>query len=139
MNKKRIIKSYEKLNQKLKNLLEERYPNGFVGHTLRLTNSDKEPYFGVPLETEDTYYIVKVNLNNPKDKKVEEHDEFSPTHGYHTHEEEIGTIGNEYLEEIDIPMEGGEKEYYSNDQDKSDIDDDGTSYRKFKPFYDPIE
>lgn len=60
MEKKRVIKSLENLDPSLKNLLKKRYPDGFESHLMRLTNAKNEPFFVVPLETEDTMYLVKI-------------------------------------------------------------------------------
>ncbi|MDI9356132.1 MAG: hypothetical protein QM536_03785 [Chitinophagaceae bacterium] len=119
--------------------MEERYPNGFIGHTIRLKNSSNEPYFGVPLETEDTYYIVKVNPNEAKDKKTEEHDEFSSPHEHdYDNHSGVSSIEREYLQDIHIPIEiekDDEKKYYDKG-DTDDDDDDVVGFKKFKPLYD---
>ena len=60
MEKKRVIKALENLDPTLKTLLKKRYPDGFEDHLQRLTNAKKEPFFVVPLETEDTVYLVKI-------------------------------------------------------------------------------
>lgn len=68
MDKKRVIKSYEKLDQSMKDLLEEKYPYGFTGNVIRLTNAQNETYFAVPLETEEANYLIKVPLESMKSK-----------------------------------------------------------------------
>jgi hypothetical protein len=68
MDKKRVIKSYEKLDQAMKDLLEEAYPSGFTGNVIRLTNAQNETYFAVPLETEEANYLIKVPLESMKGK-----------------------------------------------------------------------
>ncbi len=60
MEKKRVIKSLEKLDTDLRNLLKQRYPDGFENYLTRLTNAQNEPFFVVPLETKDTTYLVKI-------------------------------------------------------------------------------
>lgn len=60
MEKKRVIKSQDTLDPSLKSLLNKRYPDGFEGHLMRLQNANKEPFFVVPLETDDTMYLVKI-------------------------------------------------------------------------------
>lgn len=60
MEKNRVIKSQENLDPKLKSLLNKRYPDGFEGELMRLQNAKKEPFFVVPLETDDTMYLVKI-------------------------------------------------------------------------------
>ena len=63
MEKKRVIKSAENLDPALKNLLKKKYPDGFESSLMRLTNAKNEPFFVVPLETEDTMYLVKIAVS----------------------------------------------------------------------------
>lgn len=76
MDKKRVIKSYEKLDQGMRDLLEEAYPNGFTGNVIRLTTAQNETYFAVPLETEEANYLIKVPIEAMKGKPEEEEDDF---------------------------------------------------------------
>ncbi len=75
MDKKRVIKSYEKLDQAMKDLLDEAYPSGFTGNVIRLTNAQNETYFAVPLETEEANYLIKVPLESMKPKSVPGNDD----------------------------------------------------------------
>jgi hypothetical protein len=75
MEKKRIIKSYEKLTPELQEQLREQYPYGYSNKLIRLNNSKKETFFAVPLETEDTTYMVKVQIEKIK-KHENSADEF---------------------------------------------------------------
>jgi len=75
MNKARVIKSYEKLDQVMKDQLEEKYPNGFTGHVIRLTNAQNETYFAVPLDTEAANYLIKVPLEAVKSKNAPDEEE----------------------------------------------------------------
>ncbi|MDX1629470.1 MAG: hypothetical protein R3345_12265 [Fulvivirga sp.] len=60
MDKKRVIKSLEKLDDSLKLQLKKAYPDGFEGNLMRLQNAKNEPIFCVPLDTDDTNYLVKI-------------------------------------------------------------------------------
>ncbi len=75
MEKKRIIKSYEKLSTELQDQLREQYPYGFSNKLIRLNNSKNETFFAVPLETDDTIYMVKVQIEKIK-KHNDSDDEF---------------------------------------------------------------
>ena len=75
MDKKRVIKSYEKLDQGMRDLLEDAYPNGFTGNVVRLTNAQNETYFAVPLETEEANYLIKVPIEFMKGKAAPDEDE----------------------------------------------------------------
>ncbi len=56
----RVIKSLENLSPELKKLLKKRYPDGFEDSIMRITNAKNEPIFVVPLETDDTNYLIKI-------------------------------------------------------------------------------
>ncbi|MBL6447466.1 hypothetical protein JMN32_14200 [Fulvivirga sp. 29W222] len=78
MEKKRVIKSLENLDPTLKTLLKKKYPDGFESNLMRLTNAKNEPFFVVPLETDDTTYLVKIavtkNSEGEYDLEVDEED-----------------------------------------------------------------
>ncbi len=71
MDKKRVIKSLEKLDDGLKNRLKKLYPDGFDGNLIRLMNAKKEPFFCVPLDTDDTAYLIKVAVTKNSDGEYE--------------------------------------------------------------------
>jgi len=75
MEKKRIIKSYEKLSPDLQELLKQQYPYGFSNKLIRLNNARNETFFAVPLDTEDATYMVKVQIEKIK-KHEDQEDEF---------------------------------------------------------------
>lgn len=72
----RVIKSLENLTPELKKLLKKRYPDGYEDSIMRITNQKKEPIFVVPLETDDTNYLIKIavvkNSEGEYDLDVEE-------------------------------------------------------------------
>lgn len=111
-NKKRIIKSYEKLAPELQDLLNEIYPYGYSNQLIRLTNSQGENYFAVPLETDDTVYMVKVHIDKVKKQKNAD-DEFHFS---------LGEEGDDYTT-TDDPM----SDNYNNDNNSEGND----------PSYDP--
>ena len=60
-NKKRVIVDYKNITQDLLQLLTEKYPDGFDGETIYFTNAKGERVEAVPLETDDTKYLVKIS------------------------------------------------------------------------------
>lgn len=60
-NKKRVIVDYKNITQELLQLLTDAYPDGFDGETIYFTNAKGERVEAVPLETEDTKYLVKIS------------------------------------------------------------------------------
>ena len=68
--KKRVVTSLEKLTPELLEALKARYPYGFTDHMIRIDKPTGEFFYAVTLETEDTIYLVKVNVKI--DTKTEE-------------------------------------------------------------------
>jgi hypothetical protein len=67
VSKKRVIKSFENLNEELKELLRRQYPNGYEASITRIKNAKNEPIFVFPLETEDSIYLVKIPVTKNSD------------------------------------------------------------------------
>lgn len=94
MQKNRVIKSYENLSPELRAVLRKRYPEGFEDHLMRIMNAKNEPIFVVPLETEDTMYLIKVSVSRNSegeydiDSGMEEKDEFDESAVDHEPSEE---------------------------------------------------
>jgi hypothetical protein len=80
VSKKRVIKSLETLNEELKDLLRQQYPNGYEASITRITNAKREPIFVFPLETDDAIYLIKVpvtkNSDGGYDVEAQEKEEF---------------------------------------------------------------
>lgn len=96
MQKKRVIKSLENLSPELKAMLRKRYPDGFEGHLMRIMNAKNEPIFVVPMETEDTMYLVKVAVSKNSQGEYE----------YDDSEEKEDYDGSEVDHDPDEPSEG---------------------------------
>ena len=60
--KKNLIVSYKNLSEQLKELFMERYPEGYKDHIQRFEKPNGETIFVVPMETEDTDYMVKFDV-----------------------------------------------------------------------------
>ncbi|MBI9035771.1 MAG: hypothetical protein JEZ03_15020 [Bacteroidales bacterium] len=60
--KKRVIVDYKTLPQEILEKLAMNYPNGFNGGVIKFKNSKGDTISAVPVETEDTYYMVKVSV-----------------------------------------------------------------------------
>ena len=61
-HKKNLIISYNNLSEDLKELFKKNYPEGHTDYIQRTTKPNGDPLFIVPLETEDTYYMVKFDV-----------------------------------------------------------------------------
>ncbi|MBR1517523.1 MAG: hypothetical protein IJ620_05215 [Bacteroidales bacterium] len=57
--KKKLIISYKNLSDDLKLLFKDAYPDGYKEYIQTIRKPNGEPLFVVPLETDDTSYLVK--------------------------------------------------------------------------------
>lgn len=104
-HKRNLIVSYKNISDELKGLLKEAYPDGYKEHLQRSAKPNGEPIFVVPLETEDTVYMVKFDVkidttftdDEPEkdyfDEEVEKVDvEFAPLQEAIDKEEEADSV-----------------------------------------------
>jgi hypothetical protein len=129
-SKKRVIKSLDTLNEELKDLLRDQYPNGYEASITRITNAKKEPIFVFPLETEDAIYLIKVpvtkNSDGEYDVESQEKAEF-----------EAGGTGD--AEDFDNRGEGEDFERENEEESGSsrDYDEEGGGRKGREASYDP--
>jgi DNA-directed RNA polymerase subunit delta len=69
MEKKRVIVDYKNITEDLLKLLTDTYPYGYEDFVVRFKNAKGENVQSIPLETDDTKYLVKVGIE--LDKVVE--------------------------------------------------------------------
>ena len=67
VSKKRVIKSLDSLNEDLRDLVKEQYPNGYEASITRISSGKKEPIFVFPLETDDAVFLIKVPVTKNSD------------------------------------------------------------------------
>lgn len=60
MSKPKIIKNYESLSEEIKEQIKLVYPRGFSKHLISFTNRDGKLQKGLPFETEDYYYLIRM-------------------------------------------------------------------------------
>lgn len=60
MNKPRVLKAFEALDQEIQEQIKLAYPEGFEDHLIKFVNKDGLYQSGLPFETEDKYYLVKM-------------------------------------------------------------------------------
>ena len=75
MGKKRIIKKFEQLPPELLELVQQEYPDGYEDSIITFQTATGELAIGVPLETDDTYYLIRM----PKSSIANDEDEFEDT------------------------------------------------------------
>lgn len=66
MAKRFVIKDVKSVDETLMALLAREYPEGFDGETEFFTNAKGERVECVPLETEDTKYLIKLSASLEK-------------------------------------------------------------------------
>jgi len=70
--KKRLIISYHNLSDNLKSTFNEMYPDGYTDFVQKIKKPDGNIIYVVPFETEDTSYMIKVDVRI--DERVSEED-----------------------------------------------------------------
>lgn len=60
--KKRIITSYSKLSEDLERLFKQTYPKGYEHAVVTINKPNGETIYAVRLETDDTSYLVRVEV-----------------------------------------------------------------------------
>ena len=63
MGKKRIIKDYDQMPQDIIVRLKQQFPYGYQEHLLRFNNAKGELISALPFETEDIFYLVRMNID----------------------------------------------------------------------------
>ncbi len=60
MSKPRVIKDYDSLSEEVKEQIKLIYPRGFRKHLVGFVNRDGERKQGLPFETEEYYYLIRM-------------------------------------------------------------------------------
>lgn len=60
MNKPRVIKNYEKLDEETLQLIKLEYPEGFVDSLVRFTDVNGQLSSALPFETEEKMYLIRM-------------------------------------------------------------------------------
>lgn len=66
MSKPRVIKDYEKLPPEVMEQIKLVYPLGFNKHLVSFVNREGERQMGLPFETEDYYYLIRMTAIKAK-------------------------------------------------------------------------
>jgi hypothetical protein len=64
VGKKRIIKKLELLSDDLLDLIKKQYPDGYEDSLITFNTPKGEIEVGLPLETDDTIYLIKMPKNS---------------------------------------------------------------------------
>lgn len=62
-SKPRVIKDYDKLSEELLEQIKLVYPKGFRRHLVDFVGADGKKRKGLPFETEEKYYLVRMTVD----------------------------------------------------------------------------
>ncbi len=113
--KKNVIVSYAKIDNDLKMALFEKYPDGYGNYVNRYPKPNGEFFFAVPLETDETNYLIKVEVKI--DNLITEDD-------FDKHFGDISEVDSKAVGEDDADDSDDEEEDENTDQPDEDEDDD---------------
>jgi len=89
MEKKRIIKDYNQMPPEILVQLKNQYPHGYQEYVLRFNNAKGELISALPFETDEIFYLVKIDTSG----------------GYHIVDEE------DLVDDLDALSEADELEF----------------------------
>ncbi len=72
--KKRVVKDYDALPEDIVRLVKIKYPSGYADYLLSYTDKEGKKVSALPLETEDTYYLVRMTVMEAKRLVKEDED-----------------------------------------------------------------
>lgn len=127
MNKPRIVKDYEKLDEPIQEQIKLKYPYGFDRHLITFKNTVGKFVSALPFETDEKYYLVRMTKSEAREI-IEEDDDYN----------EDGVLKKavqaEYEEKYDdsdigdVDLEDDDDEDFSDDEydddDGGSLDDD---------------
>ena len=118
MDKKRIVKDYDKLPEDVLIRLKQQYQFGFADNLISFVNKDGNKVSALPFETEDIYYLIRMTISQAN-KIIADDDDY----------DKEGNLKEEFTSNIPDEDLGNVEEEEDNDDD-DDLDDDDISIRK---------
>jgi len=76
MSKPRVIKDYDKLTEEVKEQIKLVYPMGYAQHLVSFVNKAGEKKKGLPFETEDYVYLIRMS-EAKAEAIIEEDDDYN--------------------------------------------------------------
>jgi len=124
LEKKRIVKDYDKLSEDVIAKVKKAYPRGYVAHLINYTDINGNRVSALPFETEEFYYLIRMTIQEARQiiKDDEDYDE----HG--NLREDFGSTelpDDDILSDVDMEIvEAAEPEEDIDDMnDMDDLDD----------------
>jgi hypothetical protein len=153
--KKKLIISNENLSDELRELFKEAYPEGHKDYMQKIVKPDGTPIFVVPLETEDTSYMVKFEVRidshlaeEELDKELFADDDIKdetskfepltddPSEKHDPDHKEFDLKHGAYEDAFDIPDDEEEEDEYEEKDDYIDEDDEDDEDDEYMTDYD---
>lgn len=75
MTKKRVVTSFEKLSPDVFKAIVAKYPDGWTNHVMRINKPNGEFFHAITIDTEDTSYLIKVNVKVDSKSDLEKEEE----------------------------------------------------------------
>lgn len=66
MQKPKVIKDFEKLDEAIQEQIKLTYPNGFFEHLISYMDKDGNENYALPFETDEKYYMVRMTVSKAK-------------------------------------------------------------------------
>lgn len=102
--KKRLVTSFHNLTPEQQSEVKALYPLGFAEVMMRIDKPDGTFFYVVPFETEDTYYLIKIDVK--VDDATEEGDD-----GYYDDDLKGADDLADSASDEDEPSDGGDDDY----------------------------
>jgi hypothetical protein len=100
MEKKRLVISYNNLSPDVLELVKKKYPYGYLNSVIKVTKPNNDFFYAITLDTDDTSYLIKVNVKI--DTKAKDEDEEKD---FFSDNDDIGTNEDSFPEESEEPAE----------------------------------
>ncbi len=71
VTKKRLVTSYQNLTPEMQVQVKEKYPLGFSDVMMRIDKPNGDFFYAVPFETEEIFYLVKIDVKIDDSEKME--------------------------------------------------------------------
>lgn len=115
-SKPHVIKDFDKLDKELQEKVLQKYPNGFTEFLVSYTDyKTGQERFALPYETEDRYYMIRMDEYIDTDRSTDDDDDFLDNLGIDTMDKP---------EEIKLEDEDEEEDDDTKSNDSDDEDDD---------------
>lgn len=111
MAKKRVVKDYDALTEEITRLVKQRYPAGYADFLVTYVDKDGKKVSALPFETDDTYYLIRMTVQEAK-RIIKDDEDF----------DDEGHLKEE-IPDVDVDVDD---EFDGSGEDDDDIDDGGS-------------